>query len=234
MNLETALNSLPIIPASVKTVTEALNEPHRKYHNVDHVERMLNLAVEEGYDITKDTKIFEAIVFHDVVYQPTSTLNEKMSTLVYRGSLNSKVDFHRHFTVIEAILATMNHTEILINMWIDDVDFWINDFLDYDLEGLANNFYDNGRKIYAEFSPYVTDEAFFDGRLEFFRKMINSERIFRNHPDWEEKARENIQGEIDRMESMLTVDGDIWSSCEGVVIVNARKNYVKWMTMHDD
>jgi len=221
--------SLPIKRDGVEIAVKALTEPHRKYHNVDHIERMIELALREGYSVEKDPRMFEAIVFHDVVYYPQSKINEELSALVYRSICLDPSD---RYTVMEAIWATIDHTNPA-NTEYEEVP-WILDFLDYDLEGLATNFYENSRKIYYEFRPYVTDEEFFDGRLSFFKKMIASKSIFHNHPEWEEPARKNIQGEIDRMEAMLTIDGAVLEVSGVRTTVNGRVNYLQWLCWGED
>jgi len=69
------------IPAGVSTlVFEELltrhSEPHRAYHTLSHLERMLKFFTE--YEIPDDEVEF-AIWFHDVIYDPREKHNERKS-----------------------------------------------------------------------------------------------------------------------------------------------------------
>jgi predicted metal-dependent HD superfamily phosphohydrolase len=184
ITLQSALDILHMGETIVSDIVELLNEPHRIYHNQDHIEHLLGLAAEEQnlFD-----EMILTIAYHDIIYYPQSKRNEELSAVVYQH-----MDLLPNRDVIDAIHASKDHCDPANS----SLPSWALDFLDYDLEGLANNFRENGRKIYYEFKPFCSTKEFIAGRGAFYEKMLSNERIFWNHPEWEDKARINIKNDL--------------------------------------
>lgn len=58
------------------TLATLYGEPHRAYHNATHVDEVLawfDVVIDEGPGWQVPEDVFQAIVFHDAVYDPTAT-----------------------------------------------------------------------------------------------------------------------------------------------------------------
>ena len=65
-------------------IVTSYREPHRFYHTLSHVRDLVSLIQECGEVEGKATLLFTAF-FHDVVYNPGSSSNEKESAAIARA-----------------------------------------------------------------------------------------------------------------------------------------------------
>lgn len=63
-------------------VTRQYCEPHRYYHNLEHIAHMFQLAKQWGVELSTIQTL--AVWFHDVVYDPTRQDNEEQSARFMR------------------------------------------------------------------------------------------------------------------------------------------------------
>lgn len=103
-------NSLGIKPEVLKRY----DEPHRFYHNWEHIQSMLDQYKREkpsNYGPTADNIMFAAIVFHDIIYDPLAQDNEQLSALLFEESLCTHNVFKSDSVRIvqNMILETKNH-----------------------------------------------------------------------------------------------------------------------------
>ena len=175
------------------------NQPTRFYHNFDHITEMI-LTGKKTFHLT--FKQYLAILFHDLVYNAKSSINESQSA-------------RQMFTIIAALRGPMSQEDL---RFFGDVAVIINDtkdhyyptteeskvVLDLDLERLARplpeveHFSD---LIRQEFS-HVSDEDFEKGRKDFYQKFLLIEHPFSTEYGrqfWEPKAKENIRLMLDKM-----------------------------------
>lgn len=85
-------------------VTPHYAQPHRRYHTLAHIQRMLELV---GTGISDELRL--AILFHDAVYEPFSQDNEERSCALFRTFVSmhgSRADAER---VCALIMATKDH-----------------------------------------------------------------------------------------------------------------------------
>lgn len=82
-----------------KEILNKYDEPHRYYHNWNHIEDLLTQARDKN--ILSDN-LFLAIVFHDIIYDPLSSSNEVDSADYMSG-------FIKNNEVYEAIIDTKLH-----------------------------------------------------------------------------------------------------------------------------
>jgi len=128
------------------------SEPHRYYHNIDHVVNLLTKAEER--DILSED-LFLAILFHDVVYDPKRTDNENLSAKLF--SCFVKNDVVRH-----AILDTQHHIPTnYLSKILCDLDM-------EDLYGDFDVFMNNSEKIAKEYA-YLDWTVYIKGRTEFLQ-----------------------------------------------------------------
>lgn len=131
-------------------IFDRYNEPHRHYHNWNHVLYMLTKAEENNI---LDNDLFLAILFHDVIYDPKSTTNEEDSAYLFSLFFNDMPH------VEQAILETKTHkptTELSIKLC--DLDLAI---LKEDLKGLIK--FEN--EIFKEYQ-WVDLKTYKEKRLE--------------------------------------------------------------------
>ena len=135
-------------------VLDLYNEKHRHYHNFKHIEYMFKKAYDLNIEITDD--LFLAIVFHDIVYDPTRPDNEEQSILLLNKWITNS-------TIDDAIFATKNHTKIstlsgILNML--DLCVLYDNFADFVI-------YDSN--IYKEYS-FVDFDTYIEKRIEILTK----------------------------------------------------------------
>ena len=152
----------------------------RPYHNIKHIEEML-----EGLDKIENNNINPedrellriAILFHDVVYDPSSSTNEEES-----------YDFYKKWTLIRGINLSPSEDEKIRSMimatknhWFieEDPDFGIvypleNMIIDLDLGILKKDFprlleWENG--IFKEYQ-FCSIEDYVEGRVKFLSGLV--------------------------------------------------------------
>jgi len=134
-------------------------ETHRFYHGVEHLNSML-----EKIDDNLVLKYFA--LFHDVIYDPRSSVNEERSAQLFRSVMGEIEDLthDEKYLIIEMILTTKTHKtdSPIVQQAIDlDMDILKSDFptlLDY--EG----------KIFKEYQFHPIEE-YRKGRVGFLRSQ---------------------------------------------------------------
>jgi pantetheine-phosphate adenylyltransferase len=130
------------------------DEPHRFYHNFDHIFYMVELALTWGI-LTNDLLL--AIIFHDIIYNPKDKDNEEKSAeLAFQLTGNE--------TIKNAILDTKNHEHFSSQLasYLCDLDL-------ANIYGDFQTFYDNSYKIFKEYQ-FVDFSIYKDKRIEVLQK----------------------------------------------------------------
>ena len=104
------------------TVEMQYSQPHRFYHNIDHISDMIEKA---GSDL--DDELFLAIVYHDIVYDPLQKDNEEKSAELFREEAKRTNLSEKSIQRIgNAILATKHHKPLnLLEQKLIDLDLSI-------------------------------------------------------------------------------------------------------------
>lgn len=168
-------------------------EDRRTYHNMVHLENFhLQLGKCRSHLQDYET-VFMAMVYHDMVYFTKDGTNEEKSAELARDRLQLlKFPEPKIAKCVSMILATKGHAK--------STDSDTNYFLDADLSilGLSPATYDAYTKgILQELGAGPQSLG---GRKRFMQRFLTQDRIFHTdffHALYEEKARENIQREID-------------------------------------
>ncbi|KAJ6598241.1 hypothetical protein DFH09DRAFT_903405 [Mycena vulgaris] len=181
------------------------SEPQRHYHTLEHISYMLN-ALEPGASSIQET-IELAIWFHDCVYDPAKggPWNERESIRVWEefvDSTQSRAMAYLKQPVSCLIEATILHQlpDVLPEaLNASDVAL----FLDLDMGILAESpasYEKYAGEIRQEYSHYPI-AAYRAGRAKVLQSFLLHEHIFlgRDKGAMEQRARENIQGEINRL-----------------------------------
>jgi predicted metal-dependent HD superfamily phosphohydrolase len=189
------------------------NEPHRKYHTLEHIKMMLDLRDMEIQSYTKtkmpsslgDQNLIQAIVLHDFVYdkapQPLG-INE-----YYSAKWSEKIGASDE--VIQAIMATSFY--LCDQRYLSIV---AQEICDLDLSNLALEYTD-----YCYWANLAIEEAkiiYFEGndpgtmllwgQANFCNEMLERNAIYYRHPEWEDKARLNLEQKLNELEELLKND----------------------------
>ncbi len=188
------------IPQSVK---DAYNEPHRKYHNRDHIESILGkiplfrTAYHLGEIATSKLEIIAW--YHDVVYAPGDPGNEPASGLrleedVIRGLVGPWED-DSLYEMAHTVFRTKVHTQPV--SWVCAI------FFDLDLADMGTGSYvENSYKIREEFKDF-SDLEWLAGRKKFLNDFLSRPFIYHTslgYKLWEDKARLNMEKELSFLE----------------------------------
>ncbi|ASV44135.1 hypothetical protein PBI_SCTP2_120 [Salicola phage SCTP-2] len=194
---------------------------HNGYHNLNHIDELLktldthqtDISHEDTYKL-KNEDLFAlvcVIIFHDVIYIATEGDNEDKSAEIAQHYLRQ---------------ISVNETQVkIIGDVIRDSKDHIPRFGDYkggnrrnylgqlmfdlDFTPLGksyNDFRDDGKRIFNEYSNTVSKEDFNKGRIQFLKSMFEKERIFNLdyfYNRYEVATRSNIQKEINERSKLL-------------------------------
>lgn len=182
-------------------VIDAYNEPHRKYHNLDHIQSILDkipLFVQEYGLSDLETLNLEILAwYHDVVYVPGDKLNEVESSYIYIADRENLPKVTGGSRIIDTIVKTGSweghspHT--------NPATFIAATFFDLDLADMGTDSYvENSFKIREEFSEF-SDLEWLAGRQKFLTDFLSRPFIYHTslgYKLWEEKARRNMENEL--------------------------------------
>lgn len=130
-------------------------EKHRFYHNWNHIDYMISLA--KKLNILTD-KLFLAIIFHDIIYDPKSNDNEEKSAQLFYSLIQD-------LEIKQAILDTKTHKPSNeLSKQLCHLDLYnLYDESDFDA------FYDNSYNIFKEYQ-FVDFKIYKEERRKFLEK----------------------------------------------------------------
>ena len=154
---------------NISTLYQLWNDPKRKYHNMEHLEKIL-IELEKSRDkvlpLHWDALVLAAF-FHDAIYVTGRKDNEAESMIFFFRSYNN-TDYWLAQKVGFMIDATKSRK-------IPMDDYLVKIFWEADNEELVNGGLDtlkkNEEKIRAEF-PQYSDSVYKKGRMEFINSCI--------------------------------------------------------------
>ena len=161
------------IECDMETIISMWNEPHRYYHNMNHLEELIDDITKSilNYSKLEYEELILTALFHDIVYNPTKNDNEERSAEFLMSCVENKYD-KNILKVRQNILDTKTHVP---SSEISNI------FIQFDMNILNQNFErllyweKNIRKEFDMFS----DENYKKGRLSFLKKQIDEY----NNPD---------------------------------------------------
>jgi predicted metal-dependent HD superfamily phosphohydrolase len=173
------------------------SEPHRRYHTLEHLTRMLDVVDVSATDADDVTAVRLACWFHDAIYDPARSDNEDRSAALASltlGALNVPSD-----EVVRLVRLTATHD-------VAPGDRNGSVIADADLAILATE-----RAVYASYARQVRDEYAFvpdadfaRGRSAILRRFLERPAIYRlptHLESWEQRARANVMAEIDALDA---------------------------------
>mgnify|MGYP003455384999 FL=1 len=168
-------------------------EPHRHYHNADHI-----LAALKHFDAFKGLSRRPALVeyalwLHDAVYDPRATDNEAQSAnlaekYLVEAGLDDLVDETRRLIMATAhkVPATADDAGLVV-----DIDLSV-------LAKEASAYRAYTRTVRREYQ-WVPDNLFIEGRRQVLNTLMAMPTLY-SHPTiiaaWEKQARENMAAEL--------------------------------------
>ena len=183
-------------PDVIARLDAAYGEPHRAYHTGTHIHEVLH-----WYDTVFDevgwrdpVDVYVAVVFHDVVYDPTRHDNEARSAALARQLVGASDDATR------LIELTAQHGQLDGT----GLDHDAAHFLDCDtaiLGASAAVFDDYDAAIAVEYK-HVPPDAYRKGRRAFLESMLVKPRIYFTdlfHARLDSHARDNLARAIAKL-----------------------------------
>ncbi len=187
---------IPFLESIWTIIEKNYSSRNRYYHNLNHIQAMLNLANENSAEIKDFDEMLFAIWFHDIIYKPTSKENEKKSA-EFSGELLKGFSFNelKKEKIYDLILSTKAH-KILVKSDID------NSFLlDFDLSILGQHcdvYQKYIQDIRKEYHIYP-DFLYKPGRKKVLESFLRREKLYfteKYQNIFETIARENLQKEL--------------------------------------
>jgi len=175
-------------------VVAAWSEPHRRYHDLNHLAAVLGLVDELAGAATDPDAVRLAAWYHDVVYDPTRSDNEQVSAERARAGLRGLVSDRRLDEVARLVLLTAGHDAA-----VGDADGAV--LCDADLAVLASE--PAGYAVYAsairEEYGHLSDAEFEAGRIAVLERLLALPELYRlpaPAAEWTPRARANLTAEL--------------------------------------
>jgi predicted metal-dependent HD superfamily phosphohydrolase len=175
-------------------VVAAWSEPHRRYHDLAHLAAVLGLVGELAGAAADPDAVRLAAWYHDVVYDPERTDNERISADRARAGLRGLVPDARVDEVERLVLLTAGHDPAA-----DDADGAV--LCDADLAVLAGppEAYATYASAIREEYRHLSDEEFTAGRIAVLEHLLALPALYRTPRAatlWTERATANLTAEL--------------------------------------
>jgi predicted metal-dependent HD superfamily phosphohydrolase len=181
--------------AVLEDTVRAYGEPNRHYHTLHHIAALLALL--DRQDPADRDALTLAILFHDVVYDPTRQDNEEASAAWAAARLASLGFPEDLRTRVARLIVATRHDRPLDATGEPDLAL----LLDLDLSILAAPAADYrayAQAVRREYA-FVPDLLYRPGRRRVLEGFLQRERIYLTEPlriAWEQPARANLAAEI--------------------------------------
>ena len=195
--------SLPENIGTFNKLIEQYSESHRAYHNIQHIEACLKHLSEfkkrnNNFLSEREFILLEvAIWFHDAIYKPFSSKNEKESADFCESFLckNTVNELETQF-VYQLIMITMHNqeTQTPAEELMMDLDLSILG----SSEGVYEEYEINIRKEYR----WVPKSLFNNKRAQILNYFIGQKNIFKTkhfNELFEDRARRNLSRALDKL-----------------------------------
>ncbi|MBZ9746943.1 hypothetical protein LB516_16965 [Mesorhizobium sp. CO1-1-7] len=186
----------PLIDDALKTELSVLYKAgDRHYHNLTHIEAMLELADDYRTLLDDPEAVEAAIWFHDAVYDSRAKDNEAQSAALAEQKLAGRIDAGRLSRVSAMILATATHQVPLFDDVAATRDASL--FLDMDLSilGAAPDAFDAYERAVRREYGWVEEAMWRAGRGAVLKGFLARPHIFHTQEfrqRFEPQARRNM------------------------------------------
>lgn len=192
-------NTFPGMPWLSEELVERWSEPHRSYHDLGHLLRVLEsveLLIEPG----DHPELLAAAWFHDAVHRGQAGTDEQQSVDLARNRLSmAGWDRDRCHRVAELILVTVDHRPA-------PHDGEAQTLVDADLSilGADSESYDQYARDVRDEYRHVPDHEFAPARAEILKRLLDKPALFHTAQAtalWEDRARDNVRREVSALEA---------------------------------
>lgn len=189
-------NGVSIVESATlwKEIEEAYTDSSRHYHNLEHVEYLLELADRFKTQINDFDTLLFSIFYHDLVYDAEKSDNETQSAEIAVKRLEDiDYDIEKIVKCDTLIMATKGHEEI------EDKDGQF--LLDFDLAILGDSqvrYEAYTKKVRDEYHMYP-DFLYRMGRKRALKHFLKMDFIYQTpgiRNSLEKKARKNLEREL--------------------------------------
>ena len=187
-----------LIVSSWKLIEQHYTQKNRAYHNLTHIQAMLQEAEQHLTQLEDEEGLQLAIWFHDIIYNPLKKDNEQRSAEVARQLLHqTSLSPERIHRCYQQILLTIKHEPLPTST--SDGQFLI----DFDLEVLSRDW-----EAYQLYSQQIRKEywmypgpLFRKGRKQAMERFLQRPAIYQTpfYRAKEAQARANIQREMEEL-----------------------------------
>jgi predicted metal-dependent HD superfamily phosphohydrolase len=184
-------------------LTRRYSEPQRRYHTLDHVQRVLEV-VDSLAPLAADHAVVRlAAWFHDSVYEPGRDDNERRSAdLAADTLLGLGADHALVAEVARLVRLTEDHV-----VGSDDHNGMVLSDADLAILGAPTEEYDQFSAAVREEYAHVPYEAFTRGRVAVLRSIAERDQIYCTdwaREQWDTVARANLAREIAALAADVT------------------------------
>ncbi len=179
-------------------LTGNYSEPHRHYHNLDHIAACLDEFTEVEHLIQHPFNVWLSIWFHDVVYDPKAHDNEERSVDYAKNALR-EITSEGLIEIVSLLILATRHDRHAIDhdaKFIQDIDLAI-------LGGERDRFDEYEEGIRREYA-WVPENRFRKGRADILNGFLERESIYQTdyfREKYEEMARANLRLSITRLKN---------------------------------
>jgi predicted metal-dependent HD superfamily phosphohydrolase len=187
----------PAATAVLEELVRAYGEPHRHYHTLDHIARLIDLFERHGEGIAERDTVALAILFHDAVYDPRRNDNEEASAALAVGRLAALTVASDVTGDVSRYIVATRHGQSAVPI----AEAGLRLLLDLDLSILGAppvEYCAYAEAIRREYG-FVPDALYRPGRRRVLEGFLARERIYRTDKLsalWEGPARANLAGEM--------------------------------------
>ena len=183
--------------AVLEETVRAYSEPHRRYHTLHHITALLALLDRHGADAADRDALTLAILFHDIVYDPTRQDNEEASAAWASARLQGPCFPKELRAKVSRLIVATRHDRPLDTTGEPDLAL----LLDLDLSILAApaaDYRSYAQAVRREYA-FVPDRLYRPGRRRVLEGFLQRDPIYLTEPlraAWEEPARANLAFDI--------------------------------------
>lgn len=185
-------SKVDIVDREFELLVTRYSEPHRFYHNVQHLEEVVNAVV---CLLCGEQEVVLAAFYHDAVYDPRSKTNEiDSATFANERMLKLGIDEETTHNVVRLIEGTSDYSKTS-----DDPDLVRLSDADLKILGSARPRYVEYVKSVRKEYDFVSDDAWRKGRSAVLNGILARPKIYTHLVGLEDIARWNIEWELGKL-----------------------------------
>lgn len=171
------------------------SEPERVYHTLTHLQQLFRQFEQIKYKLQQPSIIALALLYHDVVYDPTRNDNELKSAEYVIEVLDQYLSVEQIRRIYNLIIMTADHQ--LNDEYDSDAAYLLD--MDLSILGASWSKYRQYAKAVRQEYRHVADAEYRVGRTEVLKGLLAQPRLYLSdyyYQRLETQARKNIQREI--------------------------------------